>query len=142
MNNRFSCDKMLYDIVKWLRILGYDTEYKRYIKRDKSRIFISSNTQLKDVFLLEHDTLPNRLLKINKAFNIVQYTKPFSKCSICNEDLIIANENDIKYLNKYIRNSFTEFKKCPKCGRIYWKGSHYKKMMKFLKDLFPELLDF
>ncbi len=141
MSNKFSCDKMLYDIVKWLRFLGYDTEYKRYIRRDKSRIYITSNTHLKDVFLLEHGSLPNKLLKIDKAFNIVKKTKLFSKCSICNEDLVIADENDIKYLNKYIKDSFSEFKKCTECGRIYWKGSHYKKMMKFLNDLFPDLID-
>jgi uncharacterized protein with PIN domain len=30
------------------------------------------------------------------------------------------------------RDFYTEFKKCNTCGRVYWEGSHYEKMKKFI----------
>jgi uncharacterized protein with PIN domain len=31
---------------------------------------------------------------------------------------------------------FDEFYQCQHCHRIYWKGSHYEKMLKFIQHLY------
>jgi len=141
MNLKFSCDMMLYDVARWLRFLGYDTEYARYKRRDKSRIYLTSNEKLNDVFLLKHGSLSEKLLTLEKEFRIIENARPFTRCSICNIQLEEATENDIDNLPPFVKENFNTFKKCPKCGRLYWKGSHYGKMIEFLKNLFPDLLN-
>ena len=132
---------MLHDVVRWLRFLGYDTEYSRYKRRDKNRIYLTSNEKLNDVFLLKHETLSERIMTLEKEFRIIENAKPFTRCSVCNVLLGIATETDIDNLPPFVKRNFDSFKKCPECGRIYWKGSHYEKMIEFLKNLFPDLLN-
>ena len=142
MKLKFSCDIMLFDLARWLRFLGYDTEYSRYIRRDKNRIYITANEKLKNGFILKHIPLEEKLIILEKNFKIIENANPFSRCSLCNVRLESADKDDIEELPLFVKNNFDAFQKCPKCGRLYWKGSHYENMIKFLKRLFPNLPDF
>jgi uncharacterized protein len=33
------------------------------------------------------------------------------------------------------RQYYNEFHICPECSRIYWKGSHYQRMRKFIEGI-------
>ncbi len=133
---------MLFDLVRWLRFLGYDTEYSRYRRRDKNRIYLTTNKKLKDAIILEHVSLEEKLITLEKYFKIIENANPFSRCSVCNVVLENAVKDDIEKLPPFVKSNFDTFKKCPKCGRLYWKGSHYENMVKFIKELFPDLFNF
>ncbi|MEN6408387.1 MAG: Mut7-C RNAse domain-containing protein, partial [Anaerolineaceae bacterium] len=36
-------------------------------------------------------------------------------------------------LEPLTRRYYDEFHRCPNCGQIYWKGSHYEHMLELLK---------
>ncbi|MCU7916638.1 MAG: Mut7-C RNAse domain-containing protein, partial [Candidatus Thiodiazotropha sp. (ex Gloverina cf. vestifex)] len=37
--------------------------------------------------------------------------------------------------------SATEFWRCSDCAKIYWKGSHYRQLMEFIKTIAPAAFD-
>ncbi|MCL6557890.1 MAG: Mut7-C RNAse domain-containing protein, partial [Firmicutes bacterium] len=37
-----------------------------------------------------------------------------------------------------VRQHFSEFNLCQKCGHIYWKGSHYENMKRFVQKILVE----
>jgi hypothetical protein len=54
----------------------------------------------------------------------------------CNIQLIqTEKENIIDRLEENTRNLFEEFFICPSCSQIYWKGSHYQKMLDTINDI-------
>jgi len=56
--------------------------------------------------------------------------KPFTRCMVCNRPLreVLPEKIRSKVPPEVLLN-FHEFKECPECGRIYWQGGHYRKMM-------------
>ena len=55
---------------------------------------------------------------------------------VCNGLIKIIDKKDINQkLPEKIIHSFENFYRCSKCEKIYWKGSHYKKMEKAITDL-------
>jgi uncharacterized protein with PIN domain len=136
---------MLGKLCKYLRMCGIDTLYSNegmkswlYAKRE-GRIFITKNLRLKDkenVFFLESDILHVQLKKIINSFNLGDQLNFFSRCLCCNEMLIPVKKEEIKNnIPYYTYKNFDEFAQCPKCKRIYWKGSHYEKMEMDIKKM-------
>jgi uncharacterized protein with PIN domain len=142
---KFLCNGMLGRLCKYLRICGFDTLYSNEgIKallqaRQEGRILLTRNRQLKDkdrVFFLESESLPTQLGTLFREFHLKKELNPFSRCLCCNELLIPVEKENIKnYIPFYTYRNFNEFARCPKCQRIYWKGSHYQKMVDEIRTL-------
>jgi uncharacterized protein with PIN domain len=50
---------------------------------------------------------------------------PWSRCPACNGVLAPVSKEDIQHrLEPGTRRSYTEFSRCPACGRVYWRGAH------------------
>jgi len=61
---------------------------------------------------------------------------PLSRYSLCNEVLVSAVPEDVKGLvPEGVRVRHQTFWRCPSCGRVYWQGSHWDKMIARLHDL-------
>ena len=59
----------------------------------------------------------------------------FSCCLECNEKLTPVKKESVRDKVPYFTyKHFDEFTMCPNCQKVYWKGSHYKKMVKTIKD--------
>jgi uncharacterized protein with PIN domain len=55
---------------------------------------------------------------------------------ICNGALqVVAKEEINNVLEKNTSRYFNEFWQCSNCRRIYWKGSHYERMLKTIEDI-------
>ncbi len=136
---------MLGRLCKYLRICGFDTLYSNEgIKallqaRQEGRIFLTRNRQLKDkdrVFFIESESLPIQLGILFREFHLEKELSPFSRCLCCNELLTpVEKENIRNYIPFYTYRNFNEFARCPRCQRVYWKGSHYQKMVDEIKTL-------
>ncbi len=64
---------------------------------------------------------------------------PFLRCVECNGLIETVSEGD---LNGYIAiippgvmEWCREFYRCPSCGRVYWKGSHYDRLVKVIEKI-------
>ena len=69
-------------------------------------------------------------------FSLQHSFDPFTRCLYCNEILQKTEKKEVEtQLLPKTKNDFSEFWKCPSCKKIYWKGSHYERMMKMIEEL-------
>jgi len=149
---KFFCDHMLGTLAKWLRIYGFDTLYANadlddigileiaksenrvIITRDKNMIIRARRDNINNISILS----TNINKQIKTVFQKIEYDKEkiLSRCIICN--LLVQNidKKDVKEKvpNRVFENN-NEFWICPKCKKIYWKGTHYENMVKKIKGL-------
>ncbi len=148
MSVRFIADAMLGRLAKWLRLLGYDTFYKRditdkellRIARQHQRVILTRDTELlkqanDTCIFITSDHLKEQLREVLSIFNERGYDspKPFSRCTFCNALLQeIAKEEIAGLVPDYVFLNNREFVRCCECGRIYWKGSHEQRIKALL----------
>jgi uncharacterized protein len=151
---KFIIDQMMGKLCKWLRILGYDAEY--YEGKDfnairercieENRIFITKSVKNYKKAKLENALLinvenPGKQLKILIQHLGLDFThdfnfKLFSRCLECNTPVIKAKKENLKDRvpeKSYFFND--EFNECPKCKKIYWKGTHFTKTIIILEKI-------
>ena len=145
---RFLVDHMLKKLAKYLRMLGVDTVY--FTQTDVStliekayqekRIILSRNTKLKHIdgfpdFVFINDDQPDKqLTEVLKYFKIhISHDQLFTRCLTCNQKLIVGNHEDVKgKVPPYILGIHKEFSLCPQCKKVYWEGTHLKKMKEII----------
>lgn len=148
---KFLCDQMLGTLAKWLRICGFDTYYaKRHMKdkklmdiakkenrvivtRDKELVYNARREQIKvikiDTYILDE--------QIKKVIGKTKINKKsiLTRCLICNTILRKITKKEVKdKVPPKVFENHKEFLYCPKCKKIYWKGTHYKKMLKKINN--------
>jgi len=47
----------------------------------------------------------------------------------------IAAEQARGNVPESIAEKHDDFQKCPQCGRIFWKGTHYERMRRWVEDV-------
>ncbi len=109
------------------------------LARKEERIILTRNTRLKDkenTFFIESESLPAQLRIIINHFALTEKLNFFSRCLCCNEPLVCVEKEKIKgRVPYYTYKNFDEFAECPKCQRVYWKGSHYQRMLREIKKI-------
>ncbi len=136
---------MLGRLCRLMRICGIDTEYSNQgIKilleaRREGRIILTKNRRLlnqESTFFIEPDEPLSQIKEVIDKFNLHKEISPFSRCLLCNEKLKPVNKESIKEKVPYFTyKNFDEFAQCERCQRVYWKGTHYQRMMKELKTI-------
>ncbi len=147
---KFLVDFHLGKLARYLRMLGFDTLYQnkynpsKIIKISKSekRIIISKSRQLlkiKDIthgYCLTESNPEKQLKKVLYRFDLYANINPFSRCIICNTKLKPVNkETVIDKIPEKVKELHQEFATCQNCKKIYWKGTHYENMIKFIDRL-------
>ena len=114
------------------RALGEDrqilTRKTHLINRKDSRcntLFIKDNDPSKQIIeVIEHYKLTINPLIIG------------TRCLICNEKLKAIPVDQVEsQIPDYVISTQKHFSACPKCNKIYWKGTHYENMLKTVKQL-------
>ena len=71
-----------------------------------------------------------------KKFDLKSFAKPFTRCIKDNTLLIDIEKKKIENrLPPKVKKFYNSFKICPKCGQIYWLGSHYERMENFIEEI-------
>jgi uncharacterized protein with PIN domain len=144
-NPGFICDFMLGRLAKWMRLLGFDTAYYRntngktiiYHSRKEGRRILTRSKILADKYvdaiLIKSEHIMEQLKQIT---NLVDIKSPFSRCPVCNIETENVRKETIKEdVPPYVFEIHNEFKRCPECGRIFWKGTHYKRIKKVINEI-------
>jgi uncharacterized protein with PIN domain len=152
---RFLVDIMLGKLAKWLRLLGYDVEYKEVKELCVLETFLNKGY----VFLTRRQAWLNYKRLRNKPVYFITANEPFaqlcevvkkldlkfdpstfcSRCLICNTLLEEkTREEVVNLVPDYVLHTYQTFKQCPQCKRVYWPGSHKEKMLARLKICFTE----
>lgn len=153
---KFLVDRMLGKLAVWLRIFGYDTVYigDFHVENEDSymlenfadRILVTRDKELYDRALKR-----NRMAIFIKSDNVIEQIKELKdlglnteirmdRCSVCNTPL--RKPTDEEAVEVMERESIEEDLRikyelwyCEKCRKLYWLGSHYRNMLKFLEGL-------
>ena len=148
---KFICDQMLAGLGKWLRIAGYDTQIAEESMEDKEilscalrenrllltrdRHFLEMQAPSKTVIFLKSNSIIEWIRELNHVLKINWLHAPFSRCLICNSELVEPSKEDVlKQVPADTRASSEQFWFCPQCQKVYWEGSHTQKMQKQLQD--------
>ena len=76
-----------------------------------------------------------QLVEVVERYDLKKWMKPFTRCIECGVELEEVPKEAVKNrVPPKVYGFFNEFARCPVCGRIYWKGSHYDHMVEFIKS--------
>jgi uncharacterized protein with PIN domain len=146
----FILDVHLGKLAKYLRMAGFDTHYNNQIE-DAEIIDISIQTgriiltrdkdllrsaKVKHGYFVRSTSPRKQFIEIINKFDLTSQFSPLIRCLECNHLLTSVQPSKIKdQLDTYLIQHFNTFYSCEKCGRIYWKGSHYKRMVNYINHL-------
>ncbi|MFH1201495.1 MAG: Mut7-C RNAse domain-containing protein [Candidatus Omnitrophota bacterium] len=150
MNHKFILTRELGRLAKWLRIIGYDTFYYQAGNPStliisalrQERIILTRNTRIGShpglkIIRINSDFVKEQLGQVLKDLNISpDKNLMFSRCIICNEELIKAQKNSIMdKVPEFVYKTNADFVSCPRCKRIYWRGTHWGNVKEIIAKL-------
>jgi hypothetical protein len=147
---RFVLDGHLGRLATSLRLLGFDTLYDNdaedeklaRLASDEKRILLTRDRGLLKRrlvtrgYCVRQDNPRCQIVEIIERFDLRNAAAPFTRCLRCNGLLEAVNKAEVfDQLQPDTRRFYDEFHHCTTCGQVYWKGSHYQRMLRLLKEL-------
>ncbi len=144
----FFVDHMLGRLARWVRFMGF---HARYASPEMSDDEILNACRNESLILLSRDrelcsrtgrSMYIRSVKIDEQ--IEQFAEAYKPvlgsvmriCPVCDGNLESVEKEALKGAvpEKVLQNS-TEFWKCVNCGKAYWNGTHYDRIIKRISEL-------
>jgi hypothetical protein len=145
---RFAVDVHLQKLASLLRLAGFDAvvleddgELAETAARE-ARVALTRDRALLKRSAIRHgcwirNTAPGaQFAELLERFDLARRARPFTRCLSCNDVLQpVSKEVVAPDLPPRTRDLFEEFHRCPGCGRVYWRGSHYERLSGLLQRL-------
>lgn len=149
METKFLCDVMLARFARYLRAAGYDTALAgndsadRAIVRqalDEDRWLLTVDSKIIEhkaargrVVMLPHGSLDDQAIELARHFSMDWTGRAFTRCLLDNALLSPVSEQAMMLVPLDVRQSGETVMQCPACLRLYWRGSHYRRMLGHLR---------
>jgi uncharacterized protein with PIN domain len=152
-DTRFVVDVNLGRLARLLRVLGFDVwwssdaddatlvdvslaEQRILLTRDRGLLKRRAITH----GLFVHSQHPEQqALEVIRRLDLAQRLAPLTRCLRCNGMLAAVEKDEvIDLLEPLTRQYYDEFSRCTECGRIYWPGSHYAKLVRVVERLLAQ----
>lgn len=148
---RFVADAHLGALARLLRMAGFDTLYdNRYHDREiaevatrEGRIVLTRDRELLKLRSITHGCYvhavePARQLReIMDRLDLARSARPFSLCLVCNAPLRhIDKAAVLERLPPSVQEQQQCFTTCDVCHRVFWEGSHWRRMRAVLDESF------
>jgi uncharacterized protein len=146
----FAADVMLGRLAKWLRIAGFDVLYSNKFSDDEliaisnreGRILLSRDTRLlvrksvKKFIFLESEGTQDQLKQVLERIRQSHLPSLLTRCLSCNEKLVDASKESVHdRVPEFVYKTQRYFKSCPKCGKIFWAGTHRASVLRTMEGL-------
>ncbi len=143
----FAADVMLGKLAKWLRVLGFDARSVLLANRALIESLVSGGCipvtrreKFRDIDGVVFIRSDHHFEQLKELISLVSLrsdeVRLFSRCILCNAGLVrIARKAVFGDVPDYVFETASDFRKCPECGRVYWPGSHRRKMIGQLESL-------
>jgi uncharacterized protein len=134
---RFLADAMLGRLARWLRVLDYDAEYatgsdaeiaeraraegRHVLTRDRR---LAADTLAMGSLLVQSQEPLVQLKEVVERFRLQIPRELFQRCLLCNVPLEAVGPDS----RHDAPPGVVVDRRCPRCGRVYWEGSHTKRM--------------
>ncbi|GAO34983.1 hypothetical protein SCT_0363 [Sulfuricella sp. T08] len=147
---RFLCDVMLARLARYLRAAGLDTTLAVETATDaqilreaivEGRWLLTADRKITEhkaakghVIQLPFGSLDLQAAVLSNQFDIDWLSHAFTRCLMDNTLLQPATPEHAQQVPDDVRQTEDELLVCPHCGRVYWRGSHYKRMRRKLAE--------
>lgn len=149
---KFLTDGMLGNITRWLRLLGYDVEYEP-VKDDRAlllrsktegRILLTADIELfrlakrrgLETVLIKGISTAETLSRLSRKLKLpLNLDELKSRCPTCGSHITRVTKSSVQEkIPKKTYKTYNRFWACtnPSCAKVYWRGSHWKKIRKTL----------
>jgi len=146
---KFYVDLSLGRLAKWLRLLGFDTELRRLTPHtllppwQDGVYFLARRSswprrqQRPDLIILSGDDVEAQLTALAQRLPLAPETwTPLQRCSDCNVPLRPLSSSEVEgRVPDYIASRHGQFHECPRCQRVFWEGSHQRRIRQRLAHL-------
>ncbi len=143
---------MLGRLARWLRVLGYDTLYdltapdpELVARADaEDRLLLTRDRRLlrelrpRRSLEVKGDAPLEQLRQVVEALALVPPSELFTRCLVCNELLTAVTPAEAQRLvPPQSKAAPGPVRRCAGCGRVYWQGSHVRRMRLALERALP-----
>lgn len=148
---RLIADAMLGALARWLRILDLDVVYDPSLDDPdlvdravaEGRTILTRDRRLverrlaRNHLLIRSDDVDEQVRQVLAELGVSPDPDRFlRRCLRCNTPLEpIPAEQARARVPPWVARTQEEFRACPGCGRIYWRGSHARRMKKRLEGI-------
>lgn len=147
---RFVADAHLGGLARLLRMAGFDTLYDNHFQDDEiaalsvreARILLTRDRELLKWREITHGCYVHalkpaeQLSEILRRLDLAGSIKPFSLCLHCNAPLHALDKQLAQSrVPPAVRASHERFSTCDLCQRVYWEGSHWRRMQAQLQAI-------
>lgn len=151
---RFVLDGHLGRLAGHLRMLGFDSLYRNdygdeelaALSSEQARILLTRDRELLKRRRIQHGyyvraTEPSdQLVEVVGRYELWDKTDTFARCLDCNGVLETVEKGQIADdLPSETERHFDRFRRCRRCGKIYWSGSHVERMQELIDWLGDEV---
>ncbi|HEX6902068.1 MAG TPA: Mut7-C RNAse domain-containing protein [Thermoanaerobaculia bacterium] len=148
---RLIADAMLGALARWLRALNLDVAYVPDIEDAalveravaEERVILTRDRRLterrlaRNHLLIRSEVVEEQVRQVLEELGVrPDPGRRLRRCLRCNtplEDLDL--EAARARVPPWVARTHQEFRGCPNCGRVYWRGTHVDRMSKALEDL-------
>ena len=149
----FVCDAMLGGLARWLRAAGYDAEFacgvddRRLVSRALATgaVLLSSDGQIFKRNVIKHKTakalfVPPGLGKIEQLEFVLGElglpVRPQPRCMSCGGSLEEVDRQAVRgEAPPKAYAACDQFWRCGRCRKLFWRGSHWRKITARLKAI-------
>lgn len=150
---RFIVDANVGKLARWLRLMGYDAAFFEggddgemiSTALAEQRVILTRDTHIMEwgivkkgritALLIQNDIPELQIRQVVKALKL-DAPGPFTVCLECNYSLRWVAKSEIKdRVPPYVFITQDQFMECPNCRRVYWRGTHWRSMLKKLQGL-------
>jgi uncharacterized protein with PIN domain/sulfur carrier protein ThiS len=150
---RFVADAHLGGLAHLLRMTGFDTLYDNHfedseiarIAAEEGRIVLTRDRELLKRRGVTHGCYVRAIksaLQVREVFrrlDLARSARPFSLCLDCNVPLHRIDKSEVDgRVPEGVLARHTRFVTCPHCRRVFWEGSHWRKMRALVDELLAE----
>ncbi len=146
----FILDNHLGQLATYLRMLGFNSLYRNdyqddelaRVSEEEGRVLLTRDRRLLMRKIIRHgycihQTDPRlQAAEVLKRFRLSGKVKPFQRCLRCNSPLQVVSKHEIvDRLEPLTKLYYDDFRICPSCRQIYWKGSHFVRMQQMIMEM-------
>jgi len=151
----FACDAMLGGLARWLRAAGYDASWHPGIQdrdlvclsREQGRTLLTSDTRIFEFAVIRDGLQPSLFVprdlrpREQLAFVLGKLNLRLQapRCMRCSGDLVEKAKQEVAaQVPTRTYAWLEEFWECSRCKKIYWHGTHWRKIEDVLREAAPE----
>ena|SRR3990167_2995913 len=148
---KFILDVHLGKLARHLRLLGFDSLYQsdftdRQIvecaKKEKRIVLTRDIGLLKNKavtcgYFVRTTGAAAGIREIVKRYRLGGSARPFTLCLNCNGRIArTAKAEVLAQLPPETKKHYTAFYRCRQCGKVYWKGAHYRRLLALIRHAY------